>query len=66
MMYEAGRERCEITVTSDASDRWGCGAFCRREWFQLRWPEAANESHITVNELVPIVQFGKGSGKESA
>ena len=30
MMYKAGKERCEITVTSDASGRWGCGTFCRR------------------------------------
>ena len=45
-----------ITITSDASGSWGCGAFaCSGEWFQLYWPALWSGVHITVKELVPIV-----------
>lgn len=44
------------TITSDASGRWGCGAFTERgEWFQYRWPVEWESVHITVKELLPIV-----------
>ena len=44
------------TLTSDASGNWGCGAYSSEgEWFQLKWPEAWSEVHITVKELLPIV-----------
>ena len=39
-------------MTSDASGRWGCGAFL---WFQVKWPESMPQHHITVKELIPIV-----------
>ena len=42
-------------LTSDASGRWGCGAFCELSWFQLQWPESIQQAHISVKELVPIV-----------
>ena len=46
------------TITSDASGRWGCGAFTERgEWFQYRWPAEWESVHITVKELLPIVRF---------
>ena len=44
------------TVTSDASGRWGCGAFSSDgQWFQYRWPASWESVHITVKELVPLV-----------
>ena len=44
------------TLTSDASGRWGCGAFSSSgAWFQFRWPPAWEAIHITVKELLPIV-----------
>ena len=44
------------TVTSDASGRWGCGAFTEEgEWFQFRWPASWADVHITAKELLPIV-----------
>ena len=40
------------TVTSDASGRWGCGAFTHSgEWFQFQWHKAWEHVHITVKEL---------------
>ena len=45
-----------LTVTSDASGRWGCGAFSEKEaWFQLPWSGAWEAVHITVKELLPVV-----------
>ena len=63
-MYEARCKSWEVAVTSDASGRWGCGAFSEREWFQLRWPEVTRELHITVKELIPIVLAAAVWGKE--
>ena len=46
----------EATITSDASGRWGCGAFTDSgEWFQFRWPAEWEGVHITSKELLPIV-----------
>ena len=55
MMYPIDRNNCSVTVTSDASGKWGCGAFCKDKWFQLRWPDAAQETQIAVKELIPIM-----------
>ena len=45
-----------IPRPSDASGRWGCGAFSDRgEWFQFRWPAEWEGVHITGKELLPIV-----------
>jgi hypothetical protein len=44
------------TITSDASGRWGCGAFTDGgEWFQVRWLEEWEVVHITTKELIPIM-----------
>jgi len=43
-------------LTSDASGSWGCGALSSGGcWFQLQWPEAWADVHITVKELLPVV-----------
>ena len=39
------------TVTSDASGGWGCGAWSGSSWWQLQWPAAAYERHISFKEL---------------
>ena len=46
----------EVSITSDASGSWGCGAFSSEgEWFQIPWPESWNGIHITVKELLPVI-----------
>lgn len=56
MMDKVTREGHAVIITSDASGTWGCGAYTSGgEWFQLRWPPAWREVHITVKELLPIV-----------
>ena len=45
-----------LSVTSDASGRWGCGAFTDTgTWFQLPWSGAWESVHITSKELLPLV-----------
>ena len=44
----------DIVLTSDASGRWGCGAFWNTFWFQFEWSEALRSLHITNKELIPI------------
>ena len=55
IMYQGNRDKCQITVVSDASGRWGCGALCNGKWFQLQWPASWRDVNITTKELVPIV-----------
>ena len=49
------RDQPSSVVTSDASGRWGCGAFWKSQWFQLKWPDSLPDHHITVKELIPVV-----------
>ena len=42
-------------VVSDASGKWGCGAFHKNKLFQVQWAGTVEKSHITVKELIPIV-----------
>jgi hypothetical protein len=44
-----------ISLTSDASGSWGCGAWAGKEWFQLEWTDYARGLHISAKELVPIL-----------
>ncbi len=56
MMCHKAKGAYDVTVTSDASGNWGCGAFSSGgEWFQFEWPEAWREVHITIKELLPVV-----------
>ena len=57
-----------VCLTSDVLGRWGCRAFSKQSWFKVQWPEAIQQAHITVKEMVPIVLVavvwgGRWSGK---
>ena len=55
MMAGAPR-RHDVTLTSDTSGLWGCGAFSSMgEWFQVEWPASWIKLHITIKELLPVV-----------
>lgn len=41
-----------ITITSDASGSWGCGAWYESKWFSLEWEDVIHDKHITVK--VPL------------
>ncbi len=55
MMSSVSRAMPDITILSDASGNWGCGALSGPDWFQLQWVWPISDHHITVKELVPIV-----------
>ncbi len=55
MLSCLGKLPTSVTVTSDASGSWGCGAYCGKEWFSVPWGDAWPGVHITVKELLPIV-----------
>ena len=44
-----------ITITSDASGSWGCGAWYESKWFSLEWQDDIRDKNITVKELIPII-----------
>jgi hypothetical protein len=46
-----------LSVISDASGSWGCGAFVKQsgEWLVVAWPAAWASTNIAVKELLPIV-----------
>lgn len=51
-----GQSPLKLSVTSDASGQWGCGAFSSQgEWFQFPWSGVWEDAHITVKELLPVV-----------
>ena len=44
----------DVTITSDTSGTWGCGAWYNTKWFQFQWEEHMQEKHIAV-EIIPII-----------
>ena len=55
LMWDHLHQHPEVTVFSDASGSWGCGALSAQSWIQHQWlPETGNLS-IAHKELVPIV-----------
>lgn len=55
MMSTVNKANPDITMLSDASGSWGCGALSGLDWFQLQWAGPISNYHITIKELVPIV-----------
>ena len=44
-----------VSVTSDASGSWGCGAYTQSgEWFQLEWPDEWLNVNIAAKKKVSI------------
>ena len=56
MMTSLGRSSYKVSVTSDASGSWGCGAYTSEgQWFQCELLGSRTDVHITTKELLPIV-----------
>lgn len=55
MLYAYSLQRPQLHVYSDASGSWGCAALTGPAWFQLQWPPATGECHISAKEMIPIV-----------
>ena len=55
MAWDLKQCNSDITVYSDASVGWGCGAFADELWFQLEWPPQVKDFSIGIKELIPVV-----------
>ena len=64
MFWELRRAHPDVQLTSDASGKWGYGAFYDTHWFQLQWQESLQHMHITIKELIPIVLAAAIWGRE--
>ena len=51
----SGTHKEGISVTSDASGAWGCGAWSESKWFQLAWGEQSKHFQIAIKELIPVM-----------
>lgn len=59
MMFTVDKAKPQgnISIVSDASGSWGCGALYGPRWLQIKWAGLGpvKEQNITVKELLPIV-----------
>lgn len=55
MLWDSRKHSPDITVYSDASGSWGCGALWQLNWFNLPWSSHLQDCSIAVKELVPVV-----------
>ena len=53
---ERGQE-WQVSMESDVSGSWGCGAIWGAKWLQVQWQglEGVAELNITIKELLPII-----------
>jgi len=54
-LYLAAQDCWQVSIQTDASGSWGCGAFYNGAWFQWEWPDEWLSVDIMIKELVPIV-----------
>ena len=45
----------DITIFTDASGNWGCGAAWKNEWIQYPWDHIWVDQNIATKELLPIL-----------
>ena len=55
LFWEVNKFNPDLTLLSDASGHWGCGALFGTQWFQYQWPEGMDKANITRKELIPII-----------
>ena len=59
----------KLSIQTDASGSWGCGALFGDHWFHWPWPDEWTSIGIMAKELVPIViscgVWGQGLAKQS-
>ncbi len=47
--------KTDVSIFTDASGSWGCGASWDNRWIQCAWNTAWRDENIAVKELLPIV-----------
>ena len=66
MLREAKEVQASVSITSDASGGWGCGAFTGPEWFMVRWAESYKDCHITTKGTSTHSHRSNDMGQEMA
>ena len=54
----------EFFIQTDASGSWGCGAFFKGRWLQLKWSSQWSKVHIMAKEMLCLEQVLRGIKKE--
>lgn len=55
----------DVTITSDTSGTWGCGAWCQQKWFQLQWPDIIQNKHIARAHHNCNLYMGQGAQRKA-
>ena len=55
LLWDLGLTGVDISIYTDASGSWGCGAVQDRLWLQLKWSPRLYHLNIAVKELIPVV-----------
>ena len=55
MLWSLKRQSADLSVFSDASGVWGCGAYITSKWFSLKWCSRLQPLPIAIKELIPVV-----------
>ena len=55
LFWEVDKFNPDLSLLSDASDQWGCGALLGIQWFQYQWAEGMDKANITRKESIPII-----------
>ena len=55
LRWSTGQQRPDITIQTDASGSWGCGAFYHGQWLQWQWSQEWTSIGIMAKELTPII-----------
>ena len=63
MLVRFDKANPQVSVTTDASGTWGCGAYEGSRWLQFKWPQTMKASHISIR-VIPIVMSAALWGHE--
>ena len=55
ILWDVQRQTADMTVFSDASGSWGCGAYGSPHWFSLKWCQRLQPLSIAIKELIPVI-----------
>ena len=55
ILWSLKRQSADLSVFSDASGVWGCGAYITSKWFSLKWCSRLQPLPIAIKELIPVV-----------
>ena len=55
MLWDLQKQTADLSVFSDASGSWGCGAYETTNWFSLKWDSRLQPLPIATKELIPVI-----------